>query len=459
MQLTIIGGAGVRSPIFVHSLIYGSWPVKFDRLVLHDNDPQRLDIIGELNRMQVQNSPSSMEIVVTDDVTEAVSGADYIFAAVRVGQESGRVLDETVARSHGLLGQETTGPGGFAMALRTVPELVRLGHIIEQVAPTAWVLNFSNPVGITTQALRDHTGCNVIGICDSPHSMHLRLAQFLGLPAETLESDYIGLNHLGWITGLRSPRGDHLPEVVARYAELAKTHVGFALFEPALIETLGVIPNDYLFYYYYRREAEARMALSEETRGQLIERINRELLDALAPEVKAHRLEPALDVYVHSMNIRHATYLQWERTGAVNNMDPERDRGASGMNKMGGYEALAMSVIGAMEADTDATLALDVVNGGTWSDFSTGDVVEVSCEVAHEGPRPKIIKDLPESARQLMSTMKSYERLTVQAAMTGDKRTAQQALLINPLVGTYPEASAVVRDYIDAHRTLLPRFQ
>lgn len=459
MQLTILGGAGIRSPIFTYSLLYRDWPVRFDRLVLYDVDEQRLAVIGQLNQLQAQQAPVPIDIVLSHDLQEAVTGADYIFVAIRVGQEAGRVIDETTAWRHGVLGQETTGAGGFAMALRTVPVLVDYGRVIQQHAPEAWLLNFSNPVGITTQALVDHTRCRVIGICDTPESMGRRLARFLQVPLARLSTQYLGLNHLGWMTGVEVDGIDQMPDLLRRYEQLAAREEGFALFEAALVRTLGVLPNDYLFYYYYRQLAEERMRAAQETRGQLIHRVNENLLADLAPSVRAGNLEAAVKTYVRAMDERHATYLQWELSGDTRHRAPERINLDQTMGHMSGYEALAMSVAAAIEQDSNAILPVDVANGEASEDLHPLDVVEVSSRVGKSGPVPLSGARLPASARALLRLMKDYEKATAEAAMTGNRQLAVEALMMNPLVGSFPKAKALVEDYLARHRESLPAFQ
>ena len=219
MKMTLLG-SGVRAPFVLRGLAAAQGDLGLDEVVLHDVDGERLELMAALGASFCQEWGARFTVRGEPDARAAIEGARFVFAAIRPGQERARAVDEEVPLKHGVLGQETTGPGGFAMALRTIPAMVDYGRLIEEVAPEALLINFTNPVGIVMQALHDHTGVRAVGICDGPVSMQRSVAAFLGEPRERVHADYFGLNHCGWIHRVLVDGIDRLPEIVERFEEL-----------------------------------------------------------------------------------------------------------------------------------------------------------------------------------------------------------------------------------------------
>ncbi len=248
----MIGGGGVRTPLLVHGLAQSQSLLDIEEFALFDIDPDRTEVIARVGREVVRKLGADFRIVVYDKLEEAVAGAHFIFSSIRVGGIAARANDERMAIEHGLAGQETTGPGGVAMALRTVPVVIEQAHVIERAAPDAWLINFTNPAGLITQALSAHSRLRVIGICDTPIELFHRIADVLGEPYGQMEFDYVGLNHLGWVKRVHVRGEDVTRRLLADPAALARLYPA-QLFDPALIQALGLIPSEYLFFYYNQR--------------------------------------------------------------------------------------------------------------------------------------------------------------------------------------------------------------
>lgn len=453
MQLTILGGGGLRTPLFINGLSQARERRLFDRVVLFDNDPERIELLGKLNEYIVHKAGSPFELAYTDNIQEAFTGTDFVFAAIRVGQDRGRVIDETVALNYEVLGQETTGPGGFAMALRTIPVMIEYANALRRYSPNAWFMNFTNPAGIITQALVG-TGVRAVGICDSPSGMKRRIAHFLGKKNAEVEVNYFGLNHLGWISDVIVDGQDQLSYLMDHYEELSRIDAEFACFDPSLIRNLGLLPSEYLYYYYSNREATQNILNSGQTRGEQILSLNQSLMATLRELIPTKKYAEAVEVYSETIGIRHQTYMQREFEGHV---EGREDR-ISDEVFSGGYEEVALGVINTVLQKNVTSLILNVANQGTISGLMPDDVVEVSTMVTPNQVRPLSVGNLPQKVAGLVSTVKEYERQTVLAATTGDYNVALGALHGHPLVPSLATAKRILDDYLSKHRTLLPQF-
>src|ERR1700712_519811 len=253
MRLVILGGGGFRVPMVYRALVRRR-ALGIDQVVLFDVDLGRLAVIAA-----VLEPAAGVRIIITDSLADALTGADIVFSAIRVGGAAGRVRDERRALALGLLGQETVGAGGLAFGLRTLPVVLHAAQVQAEVAPKAWLINFTNPAGMITQALTSVLGEKVIGICDSPVGLVRRACRALALPVEQVRYDYLGINHLGWLTRLEFQGRDRLPDLLADDELLATTEEG-RLFGPELLRSLRCIPNEYLYFYYAAREVVAALA-------------------------------------------------------------------------------------------------------------------------------------------------------------------------------------------------------
>lgn len=463
MRLMIAGGGGFRVPLVYRALCAGPFAGLVRELVLYDVDPARLAAINAvLASLAGQHPPGAAAIPAvrtTTSLAEALHGTDLVFAAIRPGGTAGRTADERVALDLGLLGQETTGAGGISYALRSIPRMLDLAARMRDHCPDAWLLNFTNPAGMVTEALVPVLGRKVVGICDSASGLVHRAANAAGvaLPEGTLDGvGYYGLNHLGWLYRLVSGGRDALPGLLADADALAGFEEG-RLFPQPFLAKLGCLPNEYLYYYYETGRALAGIRSSPTTRGESIDRQQSELYPLLAaagPE--AYRLWDA------ARRSREEGYLAEAR--AAGERRDETDLAG------GGYERVALAVMRALSGGGAAELILNTPNtagGGSGRGSSGGGaaapaipglpadaVVEVPCRVTPDGVVP-LPQERPAPAQlALLRQVKDVERLVVaatsrDAGSTGPGRrdAALAAFAGHPLVGSADLAGQLLAGY------------
>ncbi|MDR7544256.1 MAG: 6-phospho-beta-glucosidase [Armatimonadota bacterium] len=436
MKLAVIGGGGFRTPLLVAGLIARRERLPVDWVVLHDLDATALEVVAALADVMLARSGRLFRVRTTTDLDEALDSPAFLITSIRVGGLEGRIIDEQVPLAHGVIGQETTGPGGWAMALRTIPVLRDIAARLRRSAPDAWIINFTNPAGLITQALVSSGEPRVIGICDSPPALADRIAAALGLPASAMRLDYLGLNHLGWVRAVWVDGTDRLPDILAR-DEVVRSVYGRPLFEPDEVRRLGLLPNEYLHYYYHHDEALRRLRRAPQTRGQAVAqmaaRLRGAVLDALA------RGEDPWSVYEQAVFARRSSYMATE-TGRA------RDLAMMGGHVEGGYARVALGVIEAMLHSDQREVIVNTVNRGAIDDFAEDDVVEVPCRLGRDGPHPRPMGSMPGQVRDLAVRVKAYERQTVAAALTGSWQTAVEALRAHPLLPSPAVADAVAED-------------
>jgi 6-phospho-beta-glucosidase len=440
-RLAILGGGGFRVPLVYGALLRAGSPI--DEVVLHDVDEGRLAAICrvlEAQAAEVPGSPRSSagfrgapRITATTDLTSALTGADFVFSAIRVAGLAGRVVDERVALGEGILGQETVGAGGIAYALRTLPVATAIARRVAEVAPGAWVINFTNPAGLVTEAMAAHLGDRVIGICDTPSALGRRVVRALGLDPGSARVDYAGLNHLGWLTGVRQGERDLLPQLLADDAAVAALDEG-RLFGGEMLRGLGAVPNEYLHYYYDTRGVVRAELAAPETRGEFLLRQQTACYAALSGEG-----EP-LTAWRVALRQRDETYLALEGLG-------EREEAAGG-----GYEEIALALMLAIATDSPAELILNVRNRGTLGALDSDAVVEVPCRVDASGVHPHAGAVLPDHGVALVRRIKETDRGVLSAAAEGSLELACRAMASHPLV----DSLAVARRLISAYQRQLP---
>ncbi|GAA4815289.1 6-phospho-beta-glucosidase [Streptomyces ziwulingensis] len=438
MRLTILGGGGFRVPLVYGALLGDRAEGRVSEVVLYDLDAGRLTAVTRVLAEQAAGVPDAPRVTATADLDEALRGADFIFSAIRVGGLQGRADDERVALAEGVLGQETVGAGGIAYGLRTVPVAVDLARRIARLAPDAWVINFTNPAGLVTEAMSRHLGDRVIGICDSPVGLGRRVARALGARPEEAWIDYVGLNHLGWVRGLRVAGRDELPRLLADPALLGSFEEG-RLFGPDWLQALGAIPNEYLHYYYFNREAVRSSRQAERTRGAF-------LRDQQAGfYAEAH--DPAgsaLALWDRTRAEREATYMAENRETAG-----AGEREAEDLS--GGYEKVALVLMRAVARGERTTLILNVRNRSTLAALDAEAVIEVPCLVDASGAHPVAADPLPGHATGLVCAVKAVEREILAAAASGSRARAVSAFALHPLVDSVTVARRLVDGYTAVH--------
>ncbi|KHE71838.1 6-phospho-beta-glucosidase [Halobacillus sp. BBL2006] len=458
MKLTILGGAGMRTPLLIEGL-FSHKDVAIDEVVLFDKDEERLSVMGELSKYLVEENEKPFELTITTDIKKAVTEADFIYSAIRVGQEESRSVDERVALKYGVIGQETTGPGGFAMALRTIPVMLEYTKIINELAPNAWLLNFTNPAGLIAQALNTYGHHDkVIGICDAHAGIKNALGKYLKVPHTELQASYFGLNHLGWVPSVYVDGEDKLPEILADYEKLARISHIFNFFDPTLVRNMRMLPNEYLYYFYYQTESVKNILKVNETRGEQIIKLNRPLFSRLTDYVNKGQTKEAIEDYKNTLDARASTYMSRETTGEVHNVYEQEEEVEITFEEEG-YEGLALNIMKSIVNNKEQVLTLNVPNNGTIAGLKDDDVVEVQCLVNKNGYFPLNVGKVPDEAMSLIKPVKTYERLTVEAAVNGDYTQALRALTVHPLVPSSNVAKSILDDYLEAHQDYLPQFE
>ncbi|MGY1431963.1 6-phospho-beta-glucosidase [Streptomyces sp. MN12] len=438
MRLTILGGGGFRVPLVYGALLGDRAEGRVTDVVLHDIDAARLSAVTRVLAEQAAGVPDAPAVTATTDLDEALRGADFVFSAIRVGGLEGRAADERVALAEGVLGQETVGAGGIAYGLRTVPVAVDIARRTARLAPDAWVINFTNPAGLVTEAMSRHLGDRVIGICDSPVGLGRRIARVLGADPDRAFIDYVGLNHLGWVRGLRVAGRDELPRLLADPALLGSFEEG-RLFGPDWLRSLGAVPNEYLHYYYFNRETVRAYREAERTRGAFL----RDQQARFYEEMR-HPDTPALAAWDRTRAEREATYMAENREAAG-----AGEREADDLS--GGYEKVALALMRAVARDERATLILNVRNRGTLSALDPDAVIEVPCLVDANGAHPVAVDPLPGHATGLVCAVKAVEREVLAAAGTGSRASAVRAFALHPLVDSVNVARRLVEGYTAVH--------
>ncbi len=454
MKLAILGGGGVRMPAFVRAVL-ASRPETFDEICLFEPDRERRDTIGRLASAIAGALGHPDVVTVTPDAAEAFTGADYVFSAIRVGGDRGRVIDEEVALQRGIVGQETTGPGGCAMALRTIPVVLSYCDLLSRCAPGAVLINFTNPAGLITQAISAQGKVRAVGVCDTPGGTVERLAEFLHADRGDVAAAYGGLNHLGWVCSLRADGEEKMGELLARFDELQRFDHRFAAFDAAMVRRVGAIPTEYVYYFYDGRRYLDEVAKAGASRGQDVLRLNAELLAGLT-KAFADGVDAAWSAYEMLLGVRRDTYMQTDMRGDSGQGEARARRtarGAPGLAaaRVGGYEGLALQVIDGLAGRGPRELIVNTRNGASLDFLDPDDVVEVPALVAADGVSPLPVPGLPRSGQALVAQVKEYERGVVEAAMSGDAGLAGVALSLHPLVPGITAARELIAEYRAAH--------
>jgi len=446
VKLTIVGGGGFRVPLLHGALLARRDVFRVDDLVLHDVDDGRLGRIATVLRGQAAEHGDGVPFRTTTDLSDAVEGADFVFCAIRTGGLEGRVVDESVPLAHGVLGQETTGPGGIGFALRTIPAMVDLAETMAARAPGAWLVNFTNPAGMVTEAVGPVLGDRAIGICDTPSSLCRRVAAALGRDPAALWFDYFGLNHLGWLRGVYDGGTDRLPELLTDDEGLAGLEEG-RLFGGEWLRSLGMIPSEYVYYYDYGADTVAAIRASPEPRGAYL--LHRQAAFYASTEESPAE---ALAAWRAVRSERDRTYMAEARAAA--GVDGGHDESGAG----GGYEAEAMAVVEAIANDTRALLIVNTANRSALPYLDERAVVEVPAVVDRSGAHPVAVGDTPGHARALVQAVKAVDRATIEAALTGSSELAVKALALHPLVPSVTAARAIFAGYRERLPGLAERF-
>lgn len=418
MKIAIIGGAGVRIPLLVNGLANAGLGIS--ELALYDPDQPRLEVIADL----AARRSGTARVTRHRTAGPAIDNASFVITSIRVGGIESRIHDERAALDLGIVGQETVGPGGFAMAVRTIPPLVAYAREVMARAPGAWIINFTNPAGLVTQAVASETGAPMVGICDTPAEVFQEIAHAIEAPAEECAFDYVGLNHLGWIREVYWRGRPRLANIWDDEAVLSRVY-RTPLFPAARLAELRLLPTEYVFYYEFPDRAVANLRAAGSTRAEVIARLTRGLFDDLS----AGEADP-IARYERYLAERSAGYMQLESGQTPESAAPPPAPWAH----LTGYDKIALHTIQAIVRNSNAVIPLNVRNRGNIPDLDEEDVIEAPSVVTANGPRALHVGALPPQVRDLVIRVKAFERATIAAVRAGTRDALVDALALNPLV-------------------------
>ena len=420
VKVSVVGGGSTYTPELVDGFVRRAERFPVDELTLLDPDTERLEVVGGLARRMLGRAGYGGRLRLTADADDAIDGASFVIVQLRVGGQAARLLDETIPPRFGCVGQETTGPGGFAKALRTIPVVLDLAErTARRGAPGAWLIDFTNPTGMVTQALLDE-GHRALGLCNVAINLQRGFAERFGVDPGRVELEHVGLNHLSWVRKVKVDGEDRLPGLFERELDGLAAEAGVSA---ELIGAIRAIPSYYLRYYYRTGEiVQEQRSGSEQTRAEEVMEIESGLLELY-----------------RDPNLAEKPELLSRRGGAY-------------------YSEAAAQLVASLASSAGDVQVVNVRNGGAIPDLRDDDVVEVAARIDDEGAHPSPVEPLAEDMLALVQHAKAYERLAIRAAKSGDRSVALRALLANPLVPDFPTASALLGAILDANREHLPRF-
>jgi 6-phospho-beta-glucosidase len=427
LKIAVIGGASSYTPELFANLVENGNRVEVDQVTLFDPNFEKVVFITEVCRKLIKESRLAIEAVAAENRQKALVGADFVIMQIRVGGLAARVRDEKLPMQLGMVGNETTGAGGFMCGLRTVTATLNIAQDIEHLAPDAWIMNLSNPAGIVTEAIYKHSNLKAVGFCNIPINTQYDLAEVLQAPPEKIQMDYFGLNHLSWVRGVTVEGREMLQPLLAathdRRSILYRRGLVDPMIDPDWLRILGMVPRWYNRYFYYPRQTMTEDRRETRVKGE----------EDLLAEEKLHQIYATVGY----------------------NQDARQILGAKGGAQ---YYLPVLQVIEAIVHDTGEVVIADVLNGYALPDLPPHVAVEVPARFGKNGFQPLPVGPAPLCVRGLLQTVKTYEELTIQAAVTGDRGLAIAALVANPLVGTYPKARKFFEVALENERSYLPQF-
>ena len=416
-RITVVGAGSTYTPELVEGFARRSDRLPIDELVLLDIDRERLEVVGGLARRMLDRLGWSGRVTLTGDRDAALDGADFVLLQLRVGGQAARLVDETLPLRFGLIGQETTGAGGFAKALRTVPRVLEIAEqTARRAAKDAWIVDFTNPVGIVTQALIDD-GHRALGLCNVAITLQRRLAARFGVEPERVQLEHVGLNHLSWERAVRIDGEDRLRDLLDEDASQLADELRMPV---EMLRWMQAIPSYYIRYYYLTRTVLGEQ-MDGHTRARDVMDIEARLLEMYRDPTLAEKPE-----------------LLDHRGGAF-------------------YSEAAAQLIASLYDGRGDVQVVDVRNDGALPDLPDSAVVEIPAVIDRDGAHPLPLSPLVPEQRALVQAVKAYEELTIEAARTGDRDIALRALAANPLVGA-EVASPLLDAILEADAAHLERF-
>ncbi|WP_409343806.1 6-phospho-beta-glucosidase [Paenibacillus sp. MBLB4367] len=427
LKVVVIGGGSSYTPELIEGFIlnHERFPVTDIWLVDIPKGEHKLRIVGQLAQRMVEKSGLPISLRLTLDRREALQGAHFVSTQMRVGLLQARIWDETIPLKYGVIGQETTGPGGMMKALRTIPALLDICRDMEELCPDAWLLNFTNPAGMVTEAIQKYSSIRSIGLCNAPIGVYKWLTGLYDVKADRIYAEFVGLNHLHWITQVRIDGESKLEELLAEGEAYSAKNVPGLNWNAELIRSLGAIPSYYLKYYYLQKEMfeeQQTSSAKEGTRAEVVKRVEDELFELYK--------------------------------------DPNLSEKPKQLEKRGGayYSEAAVNLMKSLYNDTRDIQTLNVSNRGILDFLPADACIEVNCVVTKQGPIPLPVSHIPLAAKGLIHAVKCYEQLAIEAAVHGDRGLALQALTHHPLVPSANVAEKMLNEMLEQHKAYLPNF-
>lgn len=432
IKIVTIGGGSSYTPELVEGFItrYHELPIKELWLVDIEEGKEKLEIVGGLAKRMVEKANVPMKVFLTLDRREALKNADFVTTQLRVGLLDARIKDERIPLKYGMIGQETNGAGGLFKAFRTIPVMRDIVKDIQELCPNAWLVNFTNPAGLVTEAILNYSGYKkVIGVCNVPVNMKISIAKLLNVPVEAVDIKIAGLNHMSYGLDVFVNGESRLSEVIELLADtkiqMSMKNIVPLPWNPDFIRALGVIPSPYHRYYYKTKEI-LTAELSDYEKGRTRAEVVKELEEGLFEQYK----NPNLNVKPPQLEKRGGAY----------------------------YSNVACSLISSIYNDKKDIQILNVRNDGAISDLPEDAVVEVNCVVTKQGPIPLTVGRLPIAISGLIQQIKSFERVAIEAAITGSYEKALLALCIHPLITSEEVAKKILDELLEVHKPYLPQF-
>ncbi|MFD1334799.1 6-phospho-beta-glucosidase [Oceanobacillus iheyensis] len=432
IKIVTIGGGSSYTPELIEGFIkrYDELPVNEIWLVDIEAGKEKLEIVGDLAKRMVKKANVPINIHLTLDRKQALKDADFVTTQFRVGQLEARAKDERIPLKYGVIGQETNGPGGLFKGLRTIPVILDIVKDMEEQCPNAWLINFTNPAGMVTEAVLRHSNWKkVIGLCNVPIGMKMMVANFLDIEPHRVEIDFAGLNHMVFGLHIYVDGKETTSDVLKRMTETNSTgtmeNIVDLGWEPSFIEALGVLPCPYHRYYFKTDEMldnEKENAVSSGTRAEVVKKLEDELFELYK--------DPTLSIKPPQLEKRGGAY----------------------------YSDAACSLIDSIYNDRRDIQPVNTINRGTIQTIPYESAVEISCVITKEGPKPIIMDELPVAVQGLVSQIKSFERIAADSAISGDYNKALLAMTINPLVPSDTIAKKILNEMLEAHKDYLPNF-
>lgn len=416
MKLAVVGGGSTYTPELIDGLLVMAESFTIDEIALLDTDPERLRVVGDFAKRMVAAAGKRTVITATSDLTEAVTGAAAVLIQLRVGGQATRHSDETFPHDCGCIGQETTGAGGFAKALRTVPVVLDIADRVRAIAgEDTWIVDFTNPVGIVTRSLLD-AGHRAVGLCNVAINFERNFAEILDVEHQRIQLKHVGLNHLSWETAVYVDGVDRLPDLLANRIDAVAEKFRIT---PDHLRLQGAVPSYYLHYYYAHDEV-LREQLSEPSRAEVVMEVERQLLDVYR--------DPSVTTKPEQLQQRGGRY----------------------------YSLAAIQLVASLLRDTRDVQVVNVRNNGTLPFLPDEAVIEAASVIGASGPAPLSIGRVDRSMEGLISHVAAYEELAVDAALHGGRRRVEKALLAHPLVGQYAIAEGLTDRLLAENAKFLP---